>query len=158
MNPVCYLIHGFSKIFSNNVLLSTVGLPSGIFLSGLENKIMYVFLIFSLLAACSAHLVLFDLINLLTLVEGYYLRIDEDFHYAMVPITSSFLVPNIFLSTLFLITLNLHALLNTRNQVSHPFETKIKNRVLNIYIYMLYRSCETRNISVFEFSLLLISS
>jgi hypothetical protein len=41
-----------------------LGLPSGLYISGFPTNILYAFL-FSIRATCSAHLILFDLINLI---------------------------------------------------------------------------------------------
>ena len=51
------------------------------------------------------------------------------------PVTSSLLAPNILLSTPFSNTLSLHSFLNVSVQVSHPYKTKGKIRVLYILIF-----------------------
>ena len=48
------------------------------------------------------------------------------------PVNSSFLGPNILLNTLFSNTLSLRSSLNVSNQVSHPYKTTGKIRVLYI--------------------------
>jgi hypothetical protein len=50
------------------------------------------------------------------------------------PAASSHLVPNVFLSTLFLNTLSQCSSLNIRDQVSHSFITKSKNAFLNTMV------------------------
>jgi hypothetical protein len=54
-------------------------------------------------------------------------------HYS--PVTSSLLVPNIFLSTPFLKTLSLHYVLKVSDQVSHPYETTEK--CIHLYILVV---------------------
>jgi hypothetical protein len=50
-------------------------------------------------------------------------------------ITSSFLGPNILLSTLFSNTLHLRSSLNVRDQVSHPYKTTGRITVLYILTF-----------------------
>jgi len=51
------------------------------------------------------------------------------------PVTSSFLGPNIFLSTLFSNTVSLCSSLNVGDQVSHPYKTTGKVIVLYTLIF-----------------------
>jgi len=78
--------------------------------------------------------------------------------------TSSLLGPNILLSTLFSITLNVCSSLRMRNQVSHPYKTPCKNQSLCILIFkFLQRRGEDRRFlteeqeALSEFNLILIS-
>jgi len=56
------------------------------------------------------------------------------------PVSSSFVGPNIFLSTLFSNTLSLRFSLNTSDQVSHPHKTTGKLLVLYILIFKFLNS------------------
>jgi hypothetical protein len=64
MNPFHTLTPYFSKIQFNVVLLSMPRSPSGLFPSGFQTEIVYVFEIAPMHAACFAHLILLDLITL----------------------------------------------------------------------------------------------
>jgi hypothetical protein len=58
-----------------------LGLPSGLFPSGFPTKILYVFLSYPMQAKCPAHLILLDLIFLITLDQPYSYEAP---HYAVV--------------------------------------------------------------------------
>ena len=45
--------------------------------------------------------------------------------------------PNILHSSLFSHTLSLHSSLNVSDQISHPYKTRSKNRVLRILIFVI---------------------
>jgi len=69
-----HLVHNFPpyfpKIHSNIILL---GLPSDLFPSGIQTKIMYTFLISAMRATFLTHLILRDLITLIMFGEEYKL-------------------------------------------------------------------------------------
>jgi hypothetical protein len=54
-----------------------LGLPSGLFPSGIPTNILYAFLFSPIRAACPAHLILLDLIILIILGEEYKLKTDN---------------------------------------------------------------------------------
>jgi len=56
---------------SNIILLSTLGIPSGLLLSYL--KILYAFIIFLMRATCPVQLILLDVITLIIFVQAYNL-------------------------------------------------------------------------------------
>jgi len=77
----------FFLILSSHLHL---GLPSGLFLSGFPTKILYAFLLSSMRATCSAHLILLNMIALIIFCEAYKLC-----SVLQLPATSSLLGPNI---------------------------------------------------------------
>jgi hypothetical protein len=84
---------------------------------------LYAFLNLTLCATHPAHLILFDLINLIKFYEEYKLSSSILCNFLHLPIAFTFLRPNIPFSTLFSNTLNLCSSLSVRDQVSHPHKT-----------------------------------
>jgi hypothetical protein len=82
-----------------------------------------------------AHLILLDFITRTLLDKEYRPFSSSLCNFLHSPVTSSFLVPNILLSTLFSNTLNLRFSFNVSDQVSHPYRTTGKIIVLYILIY-----------------------
>jgi len=70
---------------------SHLGLSSGLFTSGIPNKILCVFLISSIRATYTFYLILLNLIALIILLTSLFSRLQP-------PVTSSLLGPNILLS------------------------------------------------------------
>jgi hypothetical protein len=73
-------------------------------------------------------------------LEQYWVRSTDNYapHYVVFstpPLTSFLLGPNILLKTLFSNTLSLCSYLNVSDQVSHPYRTTDKIRVLYILIF-----------------------
>ena len=86
-------------------------------------------------ATCPAHLILLNFITWTILGEEYRSLSSSLCSFLHSPITSSLLGPNIFLNTLFSNTLRLRSSLNVSDQVSHPYKTTGKVRVLYILIF-----------------------
>jgi len=93
------------------------------------------FLVSLVRATCPAHLIHLNLFTLIIIGEGYKTRSSSLCNLLHSPATSSSLGLNIHLNTPFSDTLNPCSLLSVRDQVSHPYNTKGKIRVLYILIF-----------------------
>ena len=100
-----------------------------LFTSVFHTKTLYVFLDCSIRATCPAHLSNLNLRFLITLGEEYNACSSTLCNFHHFPVISSLSAPNIFLSTLFLNTLNLCSSLNVRDQVSQSY-----NAISNIIV------------------------
>jgi hypothetical protein len=101
----------------------SLGLPSSLFPSGFQTKILYAFIVSPMRTTRLAHLILLDLIILIIFVEDYKPCSSSLYSFLRPPVTSSLSGPNILLSTLFSDTLNLCSSLNVKDLVSHPYKT-----------------------------------
>lgn len=92
-------------------------------------------------ATCPAHLILLYLNVISQIIPGEEHKSWSPSlcYFLQSPMTSSFLDPNIFLSTLYSNTLSLCSSLNMRNQVSQPYK-KQANLFVLILIYIFLAS------------------
>ena len=111
-----------------------------LFLSGFPTKTVYVPLLSAICVMCPAHLILFYLITWIIFGEEYRSLSCLLCSFLHSPVTSSFLIPNILLSTLFCNSLILHSSLSVSDQVPHPHKTTGKIIVLYILIFIFLDS------------------
>jgi hypothetical protein len=129
INPV----HAPLPTFWNYILILSshlrLGLPNGLFPSGLPINTLYTPLLSPICATWPTHFILLDLITWIISGEEYR-SLSSSSYSILYPLTTSpFLGPNSFLSMLFLHTLSLLSSLLS-NHVSHPQKTTDKIIVL----------------------------
>ena len=131
-------IYPHSTSWRSILILSThlrQGLLSGLFPSGFPTKTLYAPLSLPIRATCPAHLTLLDFITRTILGEEYKSFIFSLCNLLHSPVTSSFLIPNILLNTIFSNTLSFLFSRNVRDQVSHPYKTTGKIMFLYFLIF-----------------------
>ena len=99
-----------------------LGIPSGLFPSGLPTKTLYMPLPSPICATCPTHLILLDFITQTILGEEYRSLNASFCSFLLYPDTSSLSGPNILLNTL-----SLCSSLYVSDQVSHPIHNKRQN-------------------------------
>jgi len=113
----------------------SLGLPSGLFLSGFPTKALYTPLFSPIRATCPAHLILLDFINQTILGEEYRSLSFSLCSFLHSPLTSSLLGLNILFNTLFSNTHSLRSFLNVSDHVLHPYKTTGRIMVLYVSIF-----------------------
>jgi len=112
-----------------------LGLPSGLFPSGIPTKTLYTPLLSPIRAISPDHIILLDLITRKIMGKKNRSLSSSSCTFLHSLVTSSLLGPNTLLSTLFSNTLSLRSSLNVRDQVSHPYKTTGQIIVLYISIF-----------------------
>ena len=115
-----------------------LGLPSGIFPSGVPTKILYTPFLFPTCATCPAHLILLDFITK-TILSSSLCSSSPLFCYH-VPLRPECSPQHTILSK----TPSLRSSLNVSNQVSHAYKTNGKIIVLYIFIFK-FLGCKLGN-------------
>ena len=123
----------FLKIHLNIILHLPLGLPSGLFPSGIPNKTLYTPQS-PTRATCPAHLIHLDFITRIIFCEQYR-SLNSFCSFLHSPVTSSLLSPNNLLNTLYSNTFSFLSSLNVSDQVSHPYKTNGKIIVLYFLIF-----------------------
>jgi hypothetical protein len=135
LDPVHTPTSYFLKIHLNIIPHLSLGLPSGLFPSGFATKSLYP----PLLSPYALHAPpISSLFYRPTILGEQYRSLRSSIcSFLQSPVTSSLLISNILLSTLFSNTLSLLSTLNVGEQVSHPYKKHVHLMVwiVNSYIY-----------------------
>ena len=114
----------------------SLGLPSALIPSGFPTQTLYAHLLSPIRATYTTNLILLDFITRTIFGEQYRSLSSSLCSFLHSLVTSSLLVPNILLNTLFSNTLSLRSSLNVSDQVSHPYKTTGNVIVLCILIFL----------------------
>ena len=128
-------IHPHPTSWRSILILTThlrLGLPSGLLPSDFPSKTLYIHLSSPIRATCPAHLILLDFITRTILCEEYKSVSSSSCNLLRSPVTSSLLVPNILLNTMFSNTLSFLSSRNVNDQVSHLY--KKTGKIIFLYI------------------------
>jgi len=131
MHPVQNFPSYFPKVYSNS-FPSTPRSSKWSLPFSFQTKILYEFLIPPTRETYPAHIILLEMITIITLGEAYNLCSPSLCSHLQTSATSCLLGPNILLSTMFSNILNQCSSLSVRDQVSQPYKTKGKIIVLCI--------------------------
>ena len=133
--PVPTLNHAsqsnFLKIHFNIIIPLRLGRASVLCSSYFPTKTLYSTLLTPIRATCPAHPILPVLVTRIIFGEQYRSQSSSLCRFLHFPVTSTFLGPNILLSTLYSITLGLRSSVKVSDQVSHPH-----NRQNYIFVYL----------------------
>ena len=149
------------------LLSSYLGLKllSGLFPSRFPTKTLYRTLPSPIRTTYITYLIILDFITRTKLGEEYRSLCSSLRSFSPLPLSSLLLGPNIILNTHFSNNLSLRSSLNVSDQVSHPYKTTVKIRVLNILIFKFFdskledkRFCTEWKQAFPDFNMLLVSS
>ena len=115
------------------------GLPSGLFSSGFPTITLYAPVLFPIIPTCFTYLILLDSVTHIIFGEECRPQSSSICSFLHPPVTSSVSDPNIFLNILFSNSLGSYSY-NVTDQVSHPYKTTGKIKVLYMWIFIFLDS------------------
>jgi len=110
------------------------GVPNGLFPSGFPNQNLYTPLPSAMCATCPVRLILLDLITRTISGEQYRSLSSSLCNFLHYSVSSPLIGLNTLLNTVFSNNLSLRSSLNVGDQISHPYQTRIKIIPSSVYL------------------------